>query len=747
MKHFNKLNIASAISLAVLAIPAQAVVKITGDELLTDKTYAEALEWTPTANEDALVMNNITIDTGTSGSTAMSANALNNNKISINDSTIASTRNGVHIGKSQDATINIRDSEINVGIGTLNQSFGVQLIGDNNTLNIERSKITTHGGNTGTYSIRLMDLNASTVNISDSEITAQTRVTLDDDTPGKFNTAIYFQATDDSLVNVSNSLLNGAIRFNESAHDNTVNMFDSKIIGEVVFIYIAQDPVKLSHNTVNFIGSTLEGRIGSSSDSDGGISQQGSAVNFTNGSMWTAKGISKVDNISVINSTVDITNATINANNWYSEHSNLLVSGDSRLNVGTGSGDMNVVIKSDGRGDDYDNREIISVANGGIAIQADRADLGAYKYQLVENNGRWILARVGDEPTGGGDGSTGGGDGSTDGGDGSTDGSDGSTGGNGGHGGNNGHNGHIVLSNSANAVLSSLAAPLASWNTQTNTLYDRLNSRMDSESSNVWATYYGSTWAGEAGLSSSFKQNINGLAVGVDKTLPVSNGQATFGAAVMHDNSHLSNFDSKGSGGSMESTSVQAYGRLAMDNGVFYKGTVSAGQARSKVQAHSSDGAVSRGNYTQDLLGLTGQAGYRYQVTQDVYVAPYAQMNGYTASGADFSLDNGLQVNSDRYWSARGELGMEAGVKTAIAGMAVTPHVMMATGHEFVKDNDVGINGDAFSNSVDGSGYKFGAGVEAQVMKDLSAGVNVNYSRNRDVEQRFGVTAGMRYSF
>ena len=45
------------------------------------------------------------------------------------------------------------------------------------------------------------------------------------------------------------------------------------------------------------------------------------------------------------------------------------------------------------------------------------------------------------------------------------------------------------------------------------------------------------------------------------------------------------------------------------------------------------------------------------------------------------------------------------------------------------------------------SGYKFGAGVEALVMKDLSAGVNVNYSRNRDIEQRFGVTASVRYSF
>ncbi len=88
-------------------------------------------------------------------------------------------------------------------------------------------------------------------------------------------------------------------------------------------------------------------------------------------------------------------------------------------------------------------------------------------------------------------------------------------------------------------------------------------------------------------------------------------------------------------------------------------------------------------------------------------MSPYARMDGYTASGANFSLDNGMQVNSDRYWSARGELGVEAGVKTTVGGITVTPHMMAAAGHEFVKNNDVHLNGmgTGFNNTVDGSGY------------------------------------------
>ncbi|WP_166792975.1 autotransporter outer membrane beta-barrel domain-containing protein [Budvicia aquatica] len=740
MKHFKKLKIASAISLSTLAIPVQAVMQLTGDVQLADKIYSEALQWTPDVSDDVLALSNVTIETDVDGIPGVSANMLNKNDIFISDSIIGSNKTGVHVGSSQDSTVNIKDSEINVGLGTLGQTFGVVLIGENSTLNIERSNITTYGGSAGTYAVHLLNSNASTVNISDSEITAHIEVANSEEVPSQHSTALYIHMTNDSIANLTNTTLNGNIWLTRLAYDNTVNVLGSRMVGNLLLTSQSDETAKLNHHTVNFDDSYLDGSIRFTAKGDGTLYKQDSQVNFTNGSHWKAAATSNIENISIIDSTIDITKATVNADNWYSKSSDLLVSGDSWLNITTGTGDMNVVIKSDGRGDGYDNREIINVANGDIAIAANEADLGAYKYKLVEQEGRWSLVRMVDD--GSTDGSTDGSNGG-DGGDGSH-GGDGSNGGDGSHGGNGGN---FVLSNSANAVLSSLAAPLASWNTQVNTVYDRLNSRMDSEGRNLWANYYGGTWAGEAELSSSFKQNINGLAMGVDKTLPISSGQATYGAAIMHDNSHLSDFDNRGSGGSTESTSVQAYGLLAMDNGMFYKGTVSAGQSRSRVHANSSDGAVSRGNYTQNLLGLTGQAGYRYQVTQDVYVAPYAQMNGYTASGADFSLDNGMQVNSDRYWSARGELGMEAGVKTQIAGMAVTPHVMMATGHEFVKDNDVGINGEAFSNSVDGSGYKFGGGVEAQLMKDLSAGVNVNYSRNRDIEQRFGVTAGVRYSF
>ncbi|EFS8829871.1 hypothetical protein HWR88_004560, partial [Salmonella enterica] len=61
MKQFSKLKIASAVSLALLAGQAQAVVQIQDDVSLSGEEYTEALQWTPGAAGNALVLDNVTV--------------------------------------------------------------------------------------------------------------------------------------------------------------------------------------------------------------------------------------------------------------------------------------------------------------------------------------------------------------------------------------------------------------------------------------------------------------------------------------------------------------------------------------------------------------------------------------------------------------------------------------------------------------------------------------------------------------
>ncbi len=963
LNNFKKLNIASAISLAVLAFPAQAVVQIKDDVQLTDESYTEALQWTPGAAGNALELNNVTVDTDVKGSVGVIVPTADTNDISVTGSNITGKDKGLEVTKATGSKINIdkstisggnrgivttltggsslnitdstitaegdrgisttikdnsslnisgstvsgndrgiliwpladsvlnivNDSKIigkNIGLDvteatgakinidkstisgesdkgistTLNDNSSLNILNDSKItgknigldvteatgaeINIDKSTISSGGRGFSAEVLKGSTLNilngseitsediavyiksmddSSSLTISDSLISGTKKgleatlnsgssLNISDSTLSGENLVMGIVAND-SKVAMDNSTFTGASGINFSGHDSEIALSNSQAsrlllkgtdmlldiggsdIGSLGFSghkatepgnnIVNVDSSKLNQIDINFGGvngggntinlnnseltspvdqrtpdfvviniqdslnniinvkdSVIKGMILTSryyqtegddfnnvinldhSYFEGAVTtsahNMNSTLNMGNNTTWVAKGESNAETLNITDSTVDIQDAIVGADNWHSENTNVLINSESQLNIGTGSGDMNMVIQSDGKELETLGKEIITVQNGEMDIQADDVDLGAYKYKLVNKDGKWVLERLESkewtelENAGLPEGDT-----------------------------------PFVLSNSANAALSSLAAAQASWNSQTGAVYERLNTRMEQDTGGVWGTYYGNEWAGEAGLSSTFNQKINGMAIGADKTLPLKDGQVTMGVAVMHDNSHLSGFDEKGSGGSMNSTAVHAYGRLAMNNGLFFKGTASAGSASSKLHANSSDGSVSKGDYKQNLFGLTGQAGYRYQVTPDVYVSPYAQMNGYTASATHFSLDNGMEVNSDRYWSARGELGVEAGVKTSVAGMAVTPHVMAAAGHEFVKNNDVHLNdiGAGFNNTVDGSGYKLGAGVEAQMTKNLSAGVNVNYSRSQDVEQRFGLSAGVRYDF
>lgn len=852
MKHFKKLNIASAISLALLSQQTHAVVQIKDDVSLSDQAYTEALQWTPGAEGSTLQLGKVTVDAGVKGHAGVLVYNANKNDITIRNSGLTGGENGygLRIDNATDSNIvveksvltgtgtglaglvkNFTDSALTVVGSTFTAENGKGLDVYNATgsdILIQDTEIKTGGKSSVAYSSNTLSGSRLTIQgstlaggkrgISVGEATDGTVISLNNTTVSGSESGMFVKNMTDSTLNISdstlsgksnglkttlnhsslsidNSVLKGKEGINLSGYDsdvdiagsdigiikisgqnasedypkgghtvnidsskltklnvqfgstfagnNTINISGSELItaGENNVAIIIQD---VSNNTVNVKDSVVKGNIENSiryapdgaasgnvinldnsyfegpvvtliEDGEGNPADRpglDSTINMGNGTTWKATGTSNAENINITNSTVDITDATVGADNWTSSNTEVLVNGNSQLNIADGKGDMNMVIKSDGKELEALGKEIVTVGKGDMDIQAEVADIGAYKYQLVKNKeGKWVLEQVG------------------------------------GNGGESGNGGQVVLSNTANAVLSGMAASLASWNSQTGTVYERLNSRLAEEGGSVWGTYYGSEWAGKAGLGSTFNQKINGLAIGADKTLQLNGATATLGAAVMHDDNHLSDFDEKGSGGSMNSTALQAYGKLSLDNGLFFKGTASAGRTSSKLHVRSSDGAMAKGDFRQTVFGLTGQAGYRYQVTEEVYVAPFVQMNGYTASGENFSMSNGLDVKSDRYWSARGEAGVEAGVDTTVGGIAVTPHVTLSAGHEFVKNNDVGLNGRAFNNTVDGSGYKVGGGLEARVTNNLSASVNVSYSNSQDVEQRFGITAGMRYSF
>ncbi|HAT3905071.1 TPA: autotransporter domain-containing protein [Citrobacter koseri] len=593
------------------------------------------------SNGSAITLDKVNIDSMNKG---VSVSELNGSTLDIqNDSVITSAKDGLSLGSVTDSAVNISNtditssggkgirvnrmtnSELNIGDTVINNSGDLALYANlnNATATINNSefsggvKFTGHDG----------DINVSDFRANGFELDATNmNVDIDHADIGKLHISGQFSSEEDhkslNEVNISGSKLTyigvrfgsgiglgntinvsdseiiatpeedgsagTAIHFQDT-QENTINVKDSRLTGNIHNgVYYSDNVTEEAgntdrHNVVNLDNTYFEGALTLNLDKIDGTTLPGlgSTVNMNN-STWVAKDESTGENVNITNSVVDITDATVNVDKWHAENTDLLVSSNSLLDINTGSGDMDIVIKSNGQELEHIGKEIISVHNGDMDLQTEDVDIGAYKYELVNQDGKWVLALKGGEENPDDNGGTGDND--------NTEGN-GNTGGNGGA--------KPVLSGSANAVLSGLAAPQASWNSQTSALYERLNSRLEQGEGSVWGAYYGNEWAGKAGLSSTFNQKISGVAIGADKTHALDGGTATFGAAVMHDYSHLSGFDSKGSGGSMDSTAVQAYGRLEMDNGLFFKGTAGVGRTSSSLHATSSDGAVARGDYRQ----------------------------------------------------------------------------------------------------------------------------------------------------
>ncbi|EIL7821554.1 hypothetical protein NEU17_004636 [Salmonella enterica] len=58
---------------------------------------------------------------------------------------------------------------------------------------------------------------------------------------------------------------------------------------------------------------------------------------------WVARGESNAETVNITDSKVDLQNAVIQADSWHADNTDIVINTGSQLNIGTGSGNMNVM--------------------------------------------------------------------------------------------------------------------------------------------------------------------------------------------------------------------------------------------------------------------------------------------------------------------------------------------------------------------------------------------------------------------
>ncbi|KPW67774.1 Outer membrane autotransporter barrel [Pseudomonas syringae pv. broussonetiae] len=305
-----------------------------------------------------------------------------------------------------------------------------------------------------------------------------------------------------------------------------------------------------------------------------------------------------------------------------------------------------------------------------------------------------------------------------------------------------------TISPGAQTVMALFNTAPTVWYGELSTLRSRMGElRMDQARSGGWMRTYGNKFNVADASGFGYQQVQSGVALGADGKLPVGSGQWLAGVMIGQSTSDLS-LD-HGASGKVDSYSLGAYSTwLDSESGYYVDGVIKLNQFKNKARVNLSDGSRTRGNYDNLGVGASLELGRHIKLDNGYFLEPYTQLAGLVVQGKDYELDNGMHAEGDRSRSLLGKVATTAGRSFDVGkGRTLQPYVRVAVAHEFVNRNEVKVNDNMFNNDLSGSRGELGAGVSVSLSDNLQLHADFDYSNSDAIEQPWGASAGLRYSW
>lgn len=347
----------------------------------------------------------------------------------------------------------------------------------------------------------------------------------------------------------------------------------------------------------------------------------------------------------------------------------------------------------------YKNKELIYVNDKHSTASfsaANKADLGAYKYQAQQRGNTVVLQQKG-------------------------------------------------LTDYANIALSVPSANTNTWNLQQDTLATRLTNGRHGMTDNggAWVSYFGGDFNGDNGKI-HYDHKASGIMVGLDTNVDGDIAKWTVGAAAGFAKGDVSN---RSGHADQDSQSAYVYSSARFANDLFVDGNLSYSRFSNDLSANMSNGQYVDGTTSTDAWGFGLKLGYDFKLGEAGYVTPYGAMSGLFQSGDDYKLSNKMKVNGQSYDSMRYELGVDTGYTFAYNDeQALTPYFKLAYVYDDA-DNNAKVNGDSINNGTKGSAVRVGLGTQFSFTKNFSAYTDANYLGGGDVDQNWSTNVGVKYTW
>ncbi len=455
-------------------------------------------------------------------------------------------------------------------------------------------------------------------------------------------------------------------------------------------------------------GSVWNGAVSINSQWDrasapmGSVQPNKNSVSLQNESVWNVTGSSTVDALAVKDSTVNITKATVNTGTFASQNGTLIVdaSSENTLDIsGKASGDLRVY--SAGSLDLINEQTaFISTGKDSTLKATGTTEGGLYQYDLTQGaDGNFYFVK----------------------------------------------NTHKA-SNASSVIQAMAAAPANVANLQADTLSARQDAVRLSENDKggVWIQYFGGKQKHTTAGNASYDLDVNGVMLGGDTRFMTEDGSWLAGVAMSSVKGDMTTMQSKGD---TEGYSFHAYLSRQYNNGIFIDTAAQFGHYSNTADVRlMNGGGTIKADFNTNGFGAMVKGGYTWKDGNGLFIQPYAKLSALTLEGVDYQL-NGVDVHSDSYNSVLGEAGTRVGYDFAVGNASVKPYLNLAALNEFSDGNKVRLGDESVNASIDGAAFRVGAGVQADITKNMGAYASLDYTKGDDIENPLQGVVGINVTW
>ncbi|MBB1628653.1 hypothetical protein A9974_25775 [Achromobacter sp. UMC71] len=305
------------------------------------------------------------------------------------------------------------------------------------------------------------------------------------------------------------------------------------------------------------------------------------------------------------------------------------------------------------------------------------------------------------------------------------------------------------LSTGANAAVNTggIGSVQSIWYAEMNSLVKRLGElRLGNDRGGPWARAYRQRQLINNQGGRGFRQNVGGTELGADSRISTSNGRWYLGAMAGYSRADRK-FADEGNGGT-DSYHVGGYATYIANSGWYVDTVAKVNHMKHDFKVEATDGAMIKGNYKNQGVGVSVEAGRQVDLANGWFIEPQAELAVFRANSARYRLNNGMRVAAEGGSSVLLRVGSLVGRRLEMSnGNTVQPYVKIGWSQEFDGKSVVRTNGIGTRTDVSGGRAEVGAGVIAALGKDHRLYADYEYKKGSRFESPWAVNMGYRYTW